>query len=66
MSDVGSTVVSYIVRGKYAIVTMNNPSRLNALTQRQYYRLASIMDEIDQNPEVLITVLTGKGRYFSA
>ncbi|KAJ9608800.1 dodecenoyl-CoA isomerase [Cladophialophora chaetospira] len=66
MKDVESKGVSYIVKGKYAIITLNNPSRLNALTRRQYYRLASIMDEIDENPQVVVTVLIGKGRYFSA
>ena len=66
MDDLNAAVVSYIVKGRYAIITLNNPKTLNALTSMQYYRLASIMDKIDANPAVLITVLTGNGRYFSA
>lgn len=66
MADADTAVVTYTVKGKYAIIALNNLARLNALTAKQYYRLASIMDEIDAIPEVLITVLTGRGRYFSA
>ena len=60
------TTISYTTEGKFAIVTLNNPKQLNALTLTQWYRLATVLDEIDERAEILVTVLTGKGRFFCA
>jgi Delta3-Delta2-enoyl-CoA isomerase len=54
------------IHGKIAIITLNVPRKLNALTQDLYYRLAVLMREVAANPDVYITILTGNGRYFSA
>jgi hypothetical protein len=56
--------VSY--QGKIAIITLNQPMKLNALNQDQYYRLATAMHEVAARDDIYITVLTGNGRYFSA
>lgn len=53
-------------RGKIAIVTLNLETKLNALTQPLYYQLAQHLRAIDQRPEIYITILTAKGRFFSA
>ena len=53
-------------RGKTAVITLNQPKKLNALTQDQYYILAKYMHEIAARDDIFITVLTGTGRYFSA
>jgi len=58
--------VSVEYRGRVAIITINNQKQLNALTQDKYYQLATYLREIAEHDEVYITVLTGKGRYFSA
>ncbi|KAF2647445.1 ClpP/crotonase [Lophiostoma macrostomum CBS 122681] len=63
MADDGIQV-SY--QGKLAIITLNQPKKLNALNQDQYYRLATAMHEVAARDDVYITVLTGNGRYFSA
>lgn len=49
-----------------AIVTLNNQEKLNALSQEDYYKLATTLREIAQHDEVLVTLLIGKGRFFSA
>ncbi|KAI9741974.1 MAG: hypothetical protein M1834_000363 [Cirrosporium novae-zelandiae] len=54
------------VKGKIAIITLNLPQKLNALTQDLYYRLATLMRQIASRDDIYITLLTGKGRYFSA
>jgi peroxisomal 3,2-trans-enoyl-CoA isomerase len=56
--------ISY--RGKIAIITLNVPKKLNALGGEAYYKLARAMHEVASHDEVFITVLTGKGRFFSA
>lgn len=53
-------------KGKVAIITLNVPKKLNALNGDLYYQLARAMHEIASHDEVYITVLTGKGRFFSA
>ncbi|KAL8639256.1 MAG: hypothetical protein Q9228_003695 [Teloschistes exilis] len=58
--------VTLATKGKIAIITLNLPQKLNALTQELYYRLSSLMREVAARDDIYITVLTGKGRYFSA
>lgn len=61
-----SKPVSVEYRGKIAVITLDNDKKLNALNQSLYYELAQCMREIATHDEVYITVLTGRGRYFSA
>lgn len=58
--------VTLEVRGPIAIITLNRPKRLNALTRDHYFRLASLMQEVADMADVVVTVLTGTGRFFSA
>lgn len=58
--------ITLSTQGKVAIITLNVPKKLNALTQDLYYRLACLLREIARRDDIYITVLTGTGRYFSA
>jgi len=53
-------------RGRLAIITINNPQKLNALGMPDYFELSQKMREIATHDEVFITLIIGKGRYFSA
>ena len=53
-------------RGYIAIITINNEKKLNAMNGDDYYRLSQLMREVAARDDVYVTVLTGKGRYFSA
>jgi Delta3-Delta2-enoyl-CoA isomerase len=53
-------------RGKVAIITFNREKKLNALNAPLYYQLGAMMNDIAKMDDIYITVLTGKGRYFSA
>jgi Delta3-Delta2-enoyl-CoA isomerase len=53
-------------QGKIAIITLNRPKKLNALDANLYYRLAVILHDIAARDEIEITVLVGKGKFFSA
>ncbi|KAK3719626.1 dodecenoyl-CoA isomerase [Vermiconidia calcicola] len=53
-------------RGHIAVITLNNEKKLNAMTQDNYYTLSQHLREIADKPDVYITVLTGKGKFFSA
>ena len=59
-------VISVEYKGRVAVLTINNPSKLGALNRDQYYELSSAMDEIAGHDEVFVTVIVGTGRYFSA
>lgn len=60
------TAVTLEVRDKIAIITLSNEKKLNAMTQDLYFRLSQLMREVAKRDDVFITVLTGKGRFFSA
>jgi peroxisomal 3,2-trans-enoyl-CoA isomerase len=59
-------VISLEYRGRVAVLTIDNEKKLNSLSQMDYYDLAQKMREIATHDEVFITVILGKGRYFSA
>ncbi|KAM0284967.1 hypothetical protein ACHAQH_001656 [Verticillium albo-atrum] len=61
-----SNVISLEYRGRVALLTIDNDAKLNALNQENYYDLSQKLREIATHNEVFITVLIGKGRYFSA
>ena len=53
-------------KGKVATITLNLPHKLNALTPDLYYKLSCYLREIAARDDIYITILTGKGRFFSA
>lgn len=53
-------------RGWIAIIRLNLPEKLNALTQPCFFRIASLLHDIAAMDDVTVTVITGTGRYFSA
>ncbi|TQW00450.1 hypothetical protein V2A60_001528 [Cordyceps javanica] len=63
MSD---KVISVEYRGRVALITIDNQSKLNALTQQYYFQIAQTLREIEKHDEVFVTVIMGKGRFFSA
>ncbi|CAI7653364.1 unnamed protein product [Penicillium glandicola] len=64
MSNDNLITVTY--QDRVAIVTLNRPDKLNALNSDLYYLLGERLREIDSRKDIFITVLTGKGRFFSA
>ncbi|RMZ86191.1 hypothetical protein DV737_g226, partial [Chaetothyriales sp. CBS 132003] len=58
--------VAFRTVGRIAIITLNNPGELNALTQDHYYRISCLLRKIADDPNITCTVLTGSGRFFSA
>jgi enoyl-CoA hydratase/carnithine racemase len=45
-------------------LTLNRPTRLNAFTSASYRRLAQLLHDAAENPDVLVVVLRGQGRAF--
>ena len=52
--------------GPIAILTLNQPKQLNAMTQDDYFLLATLLRQVASMPSILATILTGTGRFFSA
>ncbi|KAI0165819.1 ClpP/crotonase [Xylariaceae sp. FL1272] len=59
-------VVKLSYSGRIAIITLDNDKKLNALSQEGYYAISQALREIAKRDDIYITILTGKGRYFSA
>ncbi|KAK3692617.1 ClpP/crotonase-like domain-containing protein [Podospora appendiculata] len=64
--DDAPSVIGLEYRGRVAVITIDNDKKLNALNQSQYYDLAQRMREVAARDDVYITLIIGKGRYFSA
>ncbi|TLS23823.1 hypothetical protein PpBr36_08789 [Pyricularia pennisetigena] len=60
----GVTTLEY--KGRVAVITICNERKLNALDQHGYYELSERLREVATHDEVYVTLLTAKGRYFSA
>lgn len=61
-----SDVITVEYKGRIATITINNPKKLGALNQDQYYLIAKYLRQIALHDEVYVTVLAGTGNYFSA
>ncbi|KAI9731604.1 MAG: hypothetical protein M1835_003520 [Candelina submexicana] len=61
-----SELVTLRTHGKIAIITIQQERKLNALGYDGYCRLSSVLREVAAREDIFITILTGKGRYFSA
>lgn len=64
MSDQNFIRLDY--EGNFAIITLNNPTKFNSLTQEAFYHLASLLRETDANKDVYVTLLIGEGPFFSS
>jgi enoyl-CoA hydratase/carnithine racemase len=49
-----------------ALVTIDRADKLNAMNHAFFRELPALMDELDDDPDVAVIVLTGAGRAFSA
>lgn len=52
--------------GRVATIIIDNQKKANALNMDGYYQIAKSLREIATHDEVVITVLTGMGSFFSA
>ena len=53
-------------KGPVGIVTMNRPEALNALDKQVLEDLNAVLDQVENDPEILVAVVTGAGRSFVA
>jgi enoyl-CoA hydratase len=53
-------------RGAIAILTLNRPGKLNALSNALLAAIMAALDDIELNPAIRAIVITGAGRAFSA
>jgi enoyl-CoA hydratase len=59
-------IVTFEQKGRVAVVTLNRPDSLNALNYQTMTELSGLIVQIDRNPEIAVTVITGAGRAFAA
>lgn len=61
-----SDLVLMEVRERVAVLTLNRPDKLNALSYALVDRLMQLLDGIEDDPRLRAVILTGAGRAFSA
>ena len=62
----GDVNVTYRVEGPAGLVVLDRPEKLNAFTFRMVEEIRSVVDEAAADPDVIVVVITGNGRGFSA
>lgn len=60
------SLVNYERRGQVGLITLNNPSRLNALGTPLLNAFDTVLTDAISDPETAVLVLTGAGRAFCA
>ena len=63
-SEFGGVLVAR--QEKVLTITLNSPETLNAFTGPMHTSMSRIWDDVNDDPEVHVVVLTGAGRAFSA
>jgi len=58
--------ILYEKKERIGYITLNRPERLNALNQVLMQELRTLLDEIEEDDEVRVVILTGAGRAFSS
>lgn len=58
--------ISYEVDDRVATITLDRPDRLNAFTARMMLELLDAFDRADNDDEVRVVLVTGRGRAFCA
>ncbi|MBI4288452.1 MAG: enoyl-CoA hydratase/isomerase family protein [Chloroflexi bacterium] len=51
---------------RIAVLTLNRPKELNTINRTMHLELEDLFEDISNDPEVYVVVLTGTGRVFSA
>jgi enoyl-CoA hydratase/carnithine racemase len=58
--------IAYEVADGVALITLDRPEHLNALTDRLIAELIDAVDRVDRDDEVRVAIVTGRGRAFCA
>ena len=57
--------VEYEIRDRVGYITLNRPEKLNAIDVEMRDELWRVLHDVNENPEVWLAVITGRGRAFS-
>ncbi|WP_282920847.1 enoyl-CoA hydratase/isomerase family protein [Ignavigranum ruoffiae] len=58
--------LTYELKNRIAYVTLNRPQQGNAFAEESYAEIKQVFDQINQDDQVDVAILTGKGKHFSA
>ncbi|EMG47470.1 putative enoyl-CoA hydratase/isomerase [Candida maltosa Xu316] len=61
-----SEPITYEVKGRAVLITLNNPKKLNALTIPQYDIICKYLERANEEEGTVITLIQSSGKLFSA
>lgn len=59
-------IVTVHRRGPIAVIVLNNPRKLSALSSQGYFLLGERLRSVAKDSGIAVTIVTGKGKFFSA
>ena len=57
-------IIYSVENGNIAVITLNRPEAMNALTHKTHTELGQAIDQANQDDKILVIVITGAGRGF--
>ncbi len=60
------SVITVTVAERIAVITLNRPERLNAISRQTIAEVGSTMDDLEARDDVAVVIIHGTGRAFSA
>jgi enoyl-CoA hydratase/carnithine racemase len=60
------TQIAYEVEDRIATITLDRPDRMNAFTPTMMRELVDVFDRVDEDDDVRVVIVTGRGRAFCA
>jgi len=60
----GKSVVIYEVKDQIAFITLNRPDKLNVFNIEMSYALRDTWNRFENDPEVMVAILSGAGSAF--
>lgn len=52
--------------GRIAVITLNRPERLNAISRETIRQVQAVMDELEADDDIAVVIIRGAGRAFSS
>ena len=58
--------VLYMTKGPHAVLTLNNPKKINALSQQMISEIMTVLREVSEDESIKVVIIRAAGKHFCA